>query len=60
MLKLLEVHFFKGWTKKEKRDFWLSLAITIALCAGLMYFTYIFQSPLRQHDFGTPKYEHVA
>lgn len=49
MIKWLNIHFFKGWSSEERHEFWISLAITIALCAILLYAGSFLESARRHY-----------
>lgn len=53
MIRLINVHFFKGWTRRERREFWISLLLTVVFCAALVYAGTLLCSSMQknnQHD----------
>jgi len=50
MTKIINMLFFRGWTRKERRDFWLSLLLTVIVLAMLMYVAPLIESVIRPHD----------
>ena len=50
MIKLINMYFFKGWSKRERREFWIALIITIITCLGLIYLTEILEVTIGRHN----------
>ena len=48
MYKRIE-KYFNGWTKMEKRDFLLSLLLTVAFCIALIWAMSLFQETRPHH-----------
>lgn len=49
MLKLINMLYFKGWTKREKVDFLISLFLTIVFCVAMIYLASNIQAERPQH-----------
>lgn len=50
MFRLINVHIFSGWTKKERREFWISLAFTVIASIAMIYACSIIFSCVQQED----------
>jgi len=35
MNRLIDIHLFGGWKKRERAEFWASLLLTVVFCAAL-------------------------
>ena len=31
-MRIIDLYYFRGWKRKEKREFWTSLVLTVAMC----------------------------
>ena len=49
MFKLIDMLYFKGWTKKEKFDFLISLLLTIVFCVAMLYIASNIQAERPHH-----------
>ena len=52
-MELIKVYFFKGWKKREIRDFFISLVLTIIFCLILLYIV-----PLLHNDVTANTYHY--
>lgn len=49
MLKLIDMYIFKGWTRKEKIQFLLSLLLTVIFCIVMLFVPAFLESVIRPH-----------
>lgn len=49
MIKLIDMYIFKGWTRKEKIQFLLSLLLTVIFCIVMLFVPAFLESVIRPH-----------
>ena len=50
MKKLIDLYYFRGWTKKEIREYILALILTIIFCVGLVYAASVLQNVIQPRE----------
>jgi len=50
MKKIIDLYYFSGWTKKEKREYILALILTILFCIGLVYAASVLENVIQPQE----------
>lgn len=50
MKKIIDLYYFSGWTRKEKREFVIALVLTVLFCIGLVYMASVLQDVIQPHE----------
>ena len=47
-MKIIDIYYFRGWNRKDKREFWVSLFLTLAICVIVYVFAVVLQMMPKQ------------